>query len=87
MKLKKAGENISRVEVSNISRHGIWLFVRDTEYFLSFEEFPWFRDAKVGDIMEVELIHDHHLRWENLDIDLELESLTHPGKYPLIFKG
>ena len=86
MKLKKAGKNTSHIEVSNISRHGIWLFIKDTEYFLSFDEFPWFRDAKVKDIMDVELLHENHLRWKNLDIDLELESLTAPEKYPLIYK-
>lgn len=36
--------------------------------------------------MKVELHHEHHLRWESLDIDLELESLADPDKYPSVFK-
>ena len=86
MKLKRVGVSTSQVEVSTISRHGIWLFVKDTEYFLSFDEYPWFRDAKIGDIMKVELLNDHHLRWDTLDVDLELESLTNPENYPLVYK-
>lgn len=87
MKSGKAGSATSQVEVTNISRHGLWLFVTDTEYFLPFEEYPWFRDAKVGDAMEVALHHGHHLRWEKLDIDLDLESLADPDKYPLIYRS
>ena len=85
MKLKKAGNSTSLVEITSISQHGLWLFVNDTEFFLPFEEYPWFIDAKVGDIMDVEIYHDHHLRWEKLDIDLELESLQDPSKYPLVY--
>ena len=72
--------------MNTISQHGIWLFVKDTEYFLPFEKFPWFRDAKVRDIMEVEIFNDHYLRWEHLDVDLELESLENSEKYPLLYK-
>jgi len=87
MKSGKAGKTISDVEVTNISQHGIWLFVRETEYFLPFDEYPWFKDAKVGDIMEVALLNDHHIRWGSLDIDLDVESLVDPEKYPLIYKN
>lgn len=87
MKSGKVGENISQIEVTSISGQGVWVFVMDREYFLPFDDFPWFRDAKVGDIMEVELQHGHHLRWETLDVDLELESLADPEKYPLVYRN
>ena len=87
MKSGKAGKTISEIEVTNISQHGIWLYMRDTEYFLPFDEYPWFKDAKVGDIMEVELLNDHHIRWKDLDVDLDVESLVDPEKYPLIYKN
>jgi hypothetical protein len=83
--IKEAGESTSCVEVINISNHGIWLYIKGAEYFLPFEDFPWFKEAKVGEIMEVELFHDNHLRWEKLDIDLEIESLVEPDKYPLVY--
>jgi hypothetical protein len=71
------------VEILNISRAGIWLYVRSKEYFLPYENFPWFKEATVSEIYNVKLLHRHHLRWPNLDIDLELESLDHPERYPL----
>lgn len=86
MKSKKTGKNISAVEVQGISIHGIWLFVKDKEYFLPFAEFPWFKEAKVSDIYNVKLNHSHYLHWERLDVDLELESLEDLERYPLIYK-
>jgi len=86
MKLEKAGGNTSQVEVTNISSHGIWIYIKSKEYFMPFDEFPWFRDAKIAEIMDVKLIHKHHLYWEKLDIDLELDSLSDPQKYPLVYK-
>jgi hypothetical protein len=81
-----SGKSISKVEVQNISMHGLWLFVKDAEYFLPFEKFPWFKEARIEDIHKVELNHDHHLRWSNLDLDIELESLQSPDNYPKIYK-
>ena len=86
MKSQKLGTSISRVEVLNISIHGIWLYVRRREYFLSYEDYPWFKNAKVIDICAVELIFDSHLCWPALDIDLDLDSLENPEKYPLKYK-
>ena len=35
------------VEVLDISIHGIWIAVNGMEYFLSFDEFPWFMEARI----------------------------------------
>jgi hypothetical protein len=35
-------------------------------------------------LMRVELPSDHHLYWPDLDVDLAVESLTHPERFPLI---
>lgn len=78
-------ENTSRVEVQNISQNGIWIFVNDREYFLSYKDYPWFKDAKVSQINNVKLLHGSHLHWPDLDVDLELDSLQHPEQYPLIY--
>ena len=86
MKLKERGTNISEVEVLNISMHGIWLFIRSKEYFLSYNDFPWFRDAKVREIHNLELLYSSHLYWPDLDIDLHIESIENPLKYPLFYK-
>ncbi len=87
MKSKDRGKNISEVEIQEISKHGIWLYAKGREYFLSFAEYPWFKVAKASQIQQVKLLHGNHLYWPDLDMDLELESLKYPEKYPLIYKA
>jgi hypothetical protein len=72
------------VEILNISPHAVWLAVAEREYLLPSESFPWFRDATVAEIGNVELHHGRHLHWPDLDVDLELESLERPELYPLV---
>jgi hypothetical protein len=86
MKLKRPGESTSVPEVTIISAQGFWLYVNQREYFLSYKEFPWFKNATINEIFEVQILHQTHLYWKNLDIDLELDSLENPEKYPLIYK-
>ena len=74
----------SDVEVTNVSQHGIWVLVSGTEHFLSFKDFPWFRDASVANILNVQLHHQTHLHWPALDIDLSLESIKTPERFPLV---
>ena len=78
------GRSTSPVEVTNVSVHGLWLLVADRELFVSFALFPWFRDAAIGAIANVQLPSPHHLYWPDLDIDLAVESIEHPEKYPLV---
>ena len=87
MKSAKLGADISEVEVTNISTHGFWLLLQGHEYFLPFEHFPWFQDASVRKICEVELPSSHHLYWPTLDIDLAVESIDHPEQFPLVSKA
>ncbi len=86
MKFETTGSNTLEVEVSNVSPHGIWLLARNKEYFLPYEDYPWFREAPIRKIFDVELLHGHHLHWSALDIDIELETLASPTSYPLIYK-
>jgi len=72
------------VEVTNVSPHGFWLFVGERELFVAFKEFPWFRDASVREITNVQLPSAHHLYWPDLDIDLGVESIEHPERFPLV---
>ena len=78
------GRNTSRAEVTNVSAHGFWLFIGERELFVAFEHFPWFRDASIRAITNVELPSAHHLYWPDLDIDLAVESIEHPEKFPLV---
>jgi hypothetical protein len=84
MKSAALGRSTSPVEVTNVSRHGFWLFIAERELFVAFLDFPWFRDASIQAITHVELPSPHHLYWPELDVDLAVESIEHPEKYPLI---
>lgn len=77
-------KQLPSVEVTNSSPHGFWLLLEDEELFLPFAEFPWFKDAAVGKIMRVELPSPNHLYWPELDVDLAVDSIRHPDRFPLV---
>lgn len=83
MKSRRSGKNISVAEIQNVSEFGIWMLVNGTEYFLSFKDFPWFEKASIQQIYKFEFLHDRHLYWPELDVDLSLESLAKPERFPL----
>lgn len=87
MKSKTLGGNISAAEVTHISKHGFWLLLNDKELFLPFNEFPWFKEAPVSAILNVEWPQPHHLYWPNLDVDLSVESIEQPEKFPLVARS
>ena len=84
MKSSKHGKNTSNIEVTNISQHGFWLLFGGKEYYLPFDQFPWFRNATIDQICKVQLLHKTHLYWPGLDVDLSLNIISEPEKYHLI---
>jgi hypothetical protein len=78
------GTVTSVVEVTNVSSHGLWLLLDERELFLPYDQFPWFREAPIGKVVHVELPSPSHLYWPELDVDLEVESILHPERYPLM---
>jgi hypothetical protein len=84
MKSVPLGKDTSGVEVLNVSGHGFWLPIHAEEFFVPFDQFPWFRDAPISKILNVGLPSPHHLHWSELDVDLAVESLRHPEKFPLV---
>ncbi len=87
MKSPTLGIGTSPAEVTNVDIHGIWVLVGDTECFLPHEDFPWFKKAKVEDILNLELHHVVHLCWSALDVDLSIDTLEHPERCPLVAEG
>ena len=77
------GPNTSVTEVTNVSRHGLWVMVDDQELFLPFDQFPWFKKASIEAVLNLERPQPHHLYWPDLDVDLTLASIQHPDRYPL----
>ncbi len=86
MKYETPGLDTSEVEVTGISKHGLWLFLGERELFLPFRDFPWFRQAAVSAVLNVERPHAQHLYWPDLDVDLAVESIEHPERFPLVSK-
>jgi hypothetical protein len=86
MKMRSAqrGKSTWAAEVTNVSANGLWMLIDGEELFLAFDHFPWFREATIGRILKVERPARHHLYWPNLDVDLEVDSIRHPDKYPLV---
>lgn len=72
------------VEVGNVSSHGFWVLVGEVEYFLPFSRFPWFREAPIGQVLNVKLLRADHLYWPDIDVDLTLDAIIDPEKYPLV---
>lgn len=84
MNLSGRGNNTSSVEVTNISAHGISLISHGKELFMSYENFPWFREQPVSAILKVEEPSPGHYHWPILDIDLTDEIIRSPGHFLLI---
>ena len=83
MNSRTRGKNTSTVEVTNISTYGIWLLTGEKELFMPYGEFPWFKNATVAEIANVEEQQKGHFYWPDLDVDLTLDIIEHPEKYPL----
>ena len=78
------GTHTSDVEVTNVSAHGFWMLVGSEELHLPFAQFPWFRDAPIVKLTHVTCPAPGHLYWPDLDIDLAVESIKHPDRFPLV---
>jgi hypothetical protein len=70
-----------------VSRYGILLRLGEERLFLSFEAFPWFRGARLARIMAVEQTETGQLRWPALDVDLTVDAIRHPHRYPLVSRA
>ena len=84
---KKPGRDTLAAEILGVTAHGVWLLTDDAEYFLSHKHYPWFKGARLEDIFLVKKTGRNHLHWPALDVDLEISSLAHPEKYPLVSAG
>jgi hypothetical protein len=87
MKSEPRGTSTSPVEVGNVTRQGFWLLLDGHEFFLPFAQFPWFRHASIDALTSIERPSPHHLYWPALDVDLAVDSIIHPERYPLVSRG
>jgi hypothetical protein len=59
------------------------VFCEGKEYFLSHKDFPWFKESKLADVLNVKLLSGGHIYWPALDVDLSTRILENPDRYPL----
>ncbi len=83
MSSNKHGTTSSDIEVTHISKHGLWLLIGERELFMPHDDFPWFKNAPIGSVLNVIQQNEGHFYWPDLDVDLSIESIENPSKYPL----
>ena len=82
MNLQTLGTNISAVGITSMDSRGFRLYVNGKEHYLPFQVFPWFADATIRQISHVEQQGTDHFHWPDLDVDLTLDMIDNPEKYP-----
>ena len=80
------GMIISAAEVTHVSRHGFWVLLDAEELLVPFEHFPWFKNATIDQLTDVQWPAQDHLYWPQLDADLSVESIRNPAAFPLMSK-
>lgn len=70
-------------EVSNVSPHCFWLLLGDEELAVPFSEFPWFKNATIEQLIDVQRLTEDHLYWPQLDVDLSIASIRRPTDFPM----
>ena len=49
------------VEVTNVSKHCLWLLLGDEELAVPFSDFPWFKKATIEQLSDVQRPTQDHL--------------------------
>lgn len=75
------------VSVLMINSQGIMLSVLGNDYFVSYNRVPWLRNARISSALNVRMAGRNAIEWPDLDVDIEIESLKHPERYPLVMKN
>lgn len=82
----KSNTNSTLADVLMINDKGIMISVLGQDYFLSYNRVPWMRDATINEVLDIRMSGKNAIEWPKLDVDLEIESLRHPERYPLLIK-
>ncbi len=82
----KNGTCISDCSVTDINGLGMYVLVQDKEYFIPFREYPHLMKATISELANIAFLPPFQLRWNDLDIDIELQALEQPENFPLVFR-
>lgn len=78
--------NSTSADVLMINDRGLMISVQGQDYFLSYNRVPWMKDATISEVLDVRMSGKNAIEWPKLDVDLEIDSLKHPERYPLLIK-
>ena len=84
--VSKNNSSNTSASVLMINAQGIMLSICGHDYFLSYNRIPWMQDAPIRSVLNVQMSGPEAIEWPDLDVDLELDSLRHPERYPLVIK-
>lgn len=71
-----------KVEVTRVSSRGIWLKAHQQKFFLSYYDFPWFKNKPVQALLHVEERTPGRFYWPEINLNLGVETLQSPHLYP-----
>ncbi len=71
-------------ELKMVSSEGLYLDVDGKGYFAAFKNFPYLADLPISQLFSVKYCGDGDIRWEEADIDLNVEILARPEDFPRI---
>lgn len=77
------GKGRPRVEVTHISRNGFWLLLDDEAVLVRFDDCPWFRDATIAALVDVQWPSPDRLYWPRLGLDLPMEMVRPSANLPM----
>ena len=83
----RRGKNTLVVDVGEVRADGMTIRVDGRDLTISFAKFPWFLDVAPSELRDVERPSPDHLHWPALDVDLSIDSIEHPERYPLVSRA
>jgi hypothetical protein len=86
MRSTKHGTNILTSNITSITHFGFWVLNEDKKYFISFTDYPAFKDVSVDKIFNLKIVSPGQLHWPDIDIDIEIDALENPHRFPLSHK-
>jgi len=63
------------VEVTRVSSRGIWLKAHDRKFFLSYYDFPWFKNKPVQAVLHVEESSPGTFHWPQINVRIQQSTL------------
>ncbi len=82
MRLKPFGEKGKRVKVLGVGANGVTLEIEGKPYKMPYKEFPWLRHLTASELTGFYARHGREIVQYELGIELSLDSIENPEKYP-----